>query len=142
MSSGFLMAMGGNASGLVNNLCQAGTERSQVLPLLPKQAERPNGFTNGLANLDQAAFNPLPADGEDKPMLDQETEHLGIELGFNPFGLPSPCFIQLALILPQFKEQFDLPAQAHQSGNLDKLDRKSTRLNSSHIPLSRMPSSA
>mgnify|MGYP003342957024 CR=1 FL=1 len=33
-------------------------------------------------------------------------------------------------------------AQRQNDGVLDPLDRKSTRLNSSHIPLSRMPSSA
>ena len=35
----------------------------------------------------------------------------------------------------------ELIAPLEYSGNMDK-DRKSTRLNSSHIPLSRMPSSA
>ena len=34
------------------------------------------------------------------------------------------------------------PREALKGGLLDGLDRKSTRLNSSHIPLSRMPSSA
>src|ERR1051326_7066063 len=112
------MAMGGDASGLLNGLCQASTERSQVLLLLPNQVECSYGFTNGLADFDQTAIHPVPAHREDEPMLDQETEQLGIEFGFNAFGLPSPGFIQLALILPQLKDQLNLPAQAHQHGNL------------------------
>src|SRR5690242_13875639 len=98
------MAMGGDARGLRTSLCQASTERSQVLPLLPNQAEGPSGFTNGLADLDQAAFNPEPADSQNEPMLDQDPQQRGRELGFNPFGLPSPRFIQLALILPELQE--------------------------------------
>ena len=97
------MAMGTDTSGLLNHVCQVDTERSQMVPRLPNQAERSYGFTNGLADFDQTAFNPVPADGEDEPMLDQDTKQFGIELGFNAFGLPSPRFIQLALILPERK---------------------------------------
>lgn len=87
------MAMGTDTSGLLNHVCQVGAERSQVFPLLPNQAERSYGFTNGLADLDQAALNPLPADGEDEPMLNQDTQQRGLELGFNAFGLPSSRLI-------------------------------------------------
>ena len=51
----------------------------------------------------------------------------------------------LAYKLP-YAEQIDsiTPVKEYLSENINKeiLDRKSTRLNSSHIPLSRMPSSA
>ena len=50
------------------------------------------------------------------------------------------------LYLTTFKDRYGLRAwKSHDWGVLDRLherDRKSTRLNSSHIPLSRMPSSA
>ena len=36
----------------------------------------------------------------------------------------------------------DCAIEKDKSGNANGVDRKSTRLNSSHIPLSRMPSSA
>src|SRR5262249_25868524 len=73
-------------------------------PFLAKPGETiPDGFTTGLANLDQAAVQRVPPDGEDEPLLDQETKQRGRELGFKAFRLPSARFIQFALILPKRK---------------------------------------
>ena len=58
-----------------------------------------------------------------------------------PIFFDSPLAIRLTEIFKQFKNYFNERAQKVLSK--DKyIDRKSTRLNSSHIPLSRMPSSA
>ena len=47
------------------------------------------------------------------------------------FGMPNLSKLKILLNLPEYRENSEIT-----------IDRKSTRLNSSHIPLSRMPSSA
>ena len=57
----------------------------------------------------------------------------------------SVLIVFLSYILPiyaQSSAQFAEFAKAAKFDDLTQVDRKSTRLNSSHIPLSRMPSSA
>src|ERR1051326_6677566 len=56
---------------------------------------------------------------------------------FTFFGLPPKLDLNVAALEKEF---YELSRKLHP--DLNARDRKSTRLNSSHIPLSRMPSSA
>ena len=74
----------------------------------------------------------------------------GVDLPFHP-DLKVPALTEVHLPVPTPEPVADVRAAAHAdvvarlAGSVTKgmtVDRKSTRLNSSHIPLSRMPSSA
>ena len=64
-----------------------------------------------------------------------------------PYSMPRACHLdaEVARILARHGLEHDLHVLLTESAGMeyvDGTDRKSTRLNSSHIPLSRMPSSA
>ena len=85
-------------------------------------------ISNGLSTPE---FEELTANSD----WDAVVKHLGLPL------IVKPAHEGSSLGLTKVKSIEELPGAYQLAAKLDK-DRKSTRLNSSHIPLSRMPSSA
>ena len=51
-------------------------------------------------------------------MLQQQAQELGIQLSQDALGLAASPRVNLAFLFPEFPEQFDLPAQAHERHDL------------------------
>src|SRR5205085_11321727 len=51
-------------------------------------------------------------------MLKEQAEELGIQLGQDALRLAASPRVNLAFLLPELPQQFDLPAQAHQGHDL------------------------
>src|ERR1051326_9457599 len=84
----------------------------------------------------------LPLTG-DRPLLAQAVARLrGLVPPERTLILTSPSLVdQVAATVPEIPAA-NIFAEPRAASTAPALDRKSTRLNSSHIPLSRMPSSA
>ena len=76
-----------------------------------------------------------------KSKIDSEPQ-IGIVLGTGLGGLVNEIEIKHTLPYDEIPNFPVSTVESHQGKLIFGLDRKSTRLNSSHIPLSRMPSSA
>jgi len=75
-------------------------------------------LAHGLGGFDQAAVGEGPAAREEEPMLDDHGEQLGQDLTQDAPGFGTAGGVDLAVALPQFKEQLDLPAGAGEHESL------------------------
>ncbi len=80
----------------------------------PAQIERAaNGFgqehhlgADGFGGFDHTAALDLPTAGDHEPMHDEQSEQLGIKVAQHMPGLLAAREIGVAILLPEFKEQF------------------------------------
>jgi hypothetical protein len=79
--------------------------------------ERPAGITHDLGQFDQATLGILPGEEHDQPVLQQHADQLGIQFTPHAPRIGRVPLIHLAVLFPQFVQQFRLPAfaQQHQS---------------------------
>src|SRR6266516_5226846 len=68
-----------------------------------------------LPRFEEATTRVSPTALQGHPMLKQQAQELGIQLGQDPLRLAAPPRINFAFLLPELPEQFNLPALAHQS---------------------------
>ena len=71
-----------------------------------------------LPRFDQAATRVRPTPLQGHPMLKQQAQELGVQLGQDALGLAASPRVYFAFLLPEFPQQFDLPAQAHERHDL------------------------
>jgi hypothetical protein len=55
-----------------------------------------------------------PTTDEEHPMLDEHRQELGIDLTQDAPGFRTPRLVDAPMALPQFKQEFDLPADPRQ----------------------------
>ena len=74
--------------------------------------------TDHLGGFDERAVRELPAAGQSEPMLDQHAEQFGPHFAQDAPGLGAAGLIDLAVLLPEFEEQFELSACPQQDQGL------------------------
>ncbi len=79
--------------------------------------ERTGGIADHLCQLDQTALFILPGEKDDEPVLQEQSNELGIQLTEDPPLVRRSPFINPSVLLPQLIEHLHLPPfpQEHQS---------------------------
>ncbi len=74
--------------------------------------ERPAGITHHFGQFHQTALGVVPGEEHDQPVLQQYGDQLGIQFTQDAPGIGGVPLIHLAMLFPQFVQQFHLPALA------------------------------
>lgn len=67
-------------------------------------------------------------------MVEDQTQELGVDFTHDAMGLSAAGAFQASVLLPEFEEEFDLPAQAQQDEGFGKGQEAGREISDDHGP--------
>lgn len=87
-----------------------------------------------LRGFEQTPLSVRPRAGREQPVLEDQTNQFGIDLTEDAGRILGPPFIHSPMALPQFEDQFDLPADFQQDHGFGQAEFVGRNIRDHHRP--------